>query len=225
VNKSLDESLDLTIVTGCARSGTSLVAGLIAKHGFFGGRVTGAGAANKKGFFENKALKDRGNKRLLELLGADPLGQHPLPERAKIDRSIAEVAPQLRRLSAEVFRAEGHANGPVFFKDAKCALLWPYWHAAFPKAHWIIVRRPDEEIVRSCERTPFMHKAPDWQAWVDAHKPLFTEILQTCDACEVWSSDIIAGKETPLTAFLERKVGAVKPEVFAEHVSKDLFSA
>lgn len=44
-------------VCGHARSGTSMVAGLLAEHGVFFGRCHGATSANAKGFFENRWLK------------------------------------------------------------------------------------------------------------------------------------------------------------------------
>lgn len=165
------------LITGCARSGTSLTAGVIAKCGAFGGKVTGPTRWNPKGQFENNYIRDLIVKPYLQdVLGVDKLGQWPLPD-------VKKLMPftSLRGTVEHRMREEGYTGGPWYYKGAKVCLIWPVWHEAFPDATWVIVRRADEEIVSSCLRTNFMRafdNAQDWQIWVDQHKKRFEEI---CD--------------------------------------------
>ena len=43
-------------IAGCPRSGTSLIAGLLAKHGVCVGNTTPGDKHNEKGYFENKEI-------------------------------------------------------------------------------------------------------------------------------------------------------------------------
>ena len=69
------------LITGCARSGTSLVAGIFNICGAFGGEISGPTIYNKKGIFENAFIREMLVKPWLENVGADPMGQSPLPDR------------------------------------------------------------------------------------------------------------------------------------------------
>ena len=46
------------LVTGCARSGTSLVAGIVNICGAFGGVTRPGNPANEKGLFENISIQE-----------------------------------------------------------------------------------------------------------------------------------------------------------------------
>jgi hypothetical protein len=140
------------LVTGVPRSGTSLVAGLLATAGAWVGETVPGGRANPRGFFENRVLRDRGNKVLLEELGGDPFGVRSLPPLAAL-----APRPDLARWVLEEIAAQGYlGERPWLFKDPKLCLLWPVWRRAFPTARWIVVRRPAADVVASCLRTPFL---------------------------------------------------------------------
>ena len=72
------------IIVGCARSGTSLVAGVINICGAWKGDTVGPSKHNAKGMFENHALRENIIKPLLFSIGADRKGQFPLPETKNI---------------------------------------------------------------------------------------------------------------------------------------------
>ena len=71
---------DPIFITGCARSGTSMTAGVINYCGAFGGQVAGATKNNRKGMFENNAIRELIVKPILRKHKFDPMGQNPLPD-------------------------------------------------------------------------------------------------------------------------------------------------
>lgn len=180
------------LITGCARSGTSLVAGIIAKCGAFGGKVTGSTPLNKKGQFENEYIRDNITKPYLSSIGADPLGQDPLPTAESL-----KPYPELRRHVEHQLTEEGYKRGRWYYKGAKLCLYWQLWHEAFPLAKWIIVRRDPRDIAQSCLHTNFMRayrNEEGWLQWVDAHLDRFTEMHQNdLDIREVWPEGIVQG--------------------------------
>jgi len=171
-------------ITGCARSGTSLIAGIVELSGAFGGTTCGRTTANKKGQFENVEIRNGIVKPYLKAIGADPMAQKPLP-----DVEHLEPFNELREAIMNVICRHGYRSGPWYYKGAKMCLLFPLFHKAFPHAKWIIVRRNDEDIIDSCLRTSFMKKCKGkegWQRWVDHHKYCF-ELMKKSD---LWTKEI-----------------------------------
>lgn len=190
------------IVTGCPRSGTSLVAGIIHKCGAFGGEMFGPTQNNKKGFFENRFVREQLVKGYLKKIGADPLGQKDLPK-------IGDLIPQPNwaKNFEQEFRQEGYRGGPLFVKSVKGCLFWPIWNEAFPDAKWVIVRRDDREIAESCLRTSFMRAYTDidgWLGWVEHHKQCFDQIWQHCsNVREIWPATILSGDLKEIQAVID----------------------
>ena len=122
------------LITGCARSGTSMTAGIIDLCGAFGGYTLGSSKANKKGFFENGEVRENIIKPFLTLCGADPMGQNPLPDVNK----LLDVA-NLDEAIQDIYSRQGYTGGPWYYKGAKLCLIWPAIHKAFPDAKWIII--------------------------------------------------------------------------------------
>ena len=116
-------------VTGLPRSGTSLVAGILAVSGAWTGATKPPSPENRKGNFENPALQDRFVKAYLALAGADPLGLDPLPD---FDAAPL-VAPEVwRREVLAALDKLGLPNQTWMFKDAKLALTWRQCPGASP---------------------------------------------------------------------------------------------
>lgn len=194
------------LITGAARSRTSMCAGIVHFSGAFGGNMTGPTPYNKKGQFENNYVRDHITKPYLRHMGLDPLCQHPLPDPAKLIDY-----PNLRTRVKGAMMEAGYKEGPWFYKGAKMCLLWPIWHEAFPNARWIIVRRDPGEIARSCMRTPFMRAfktVGGWMGWVHEHERRFGEMKAAgLDVTEVWSSEIINGNFDTIRGFVEGTEG------------------
>jgi len=211
------------LITGCARSGTSITAGIIEFCGAFGGDVTGPTPHNKKGQFENKTVRDKIVKPYLRSIGADPLGQHPVPNtnNLKID-----IYWQSRLI--ETMKQQGYRNGDWFYKGAKMCLFWPQWHFAFPKARWVIVRRDDDEIAESCMKTGFMRSYKNksgWQKWIDHHKQCFQEMKEAgLNTVEVWPSKVVRGDFTEMKEAITHIGLQWKPDVIQDFIDPRLWN-
>lgn len=180
----------MIFVTGCARSGTSLITEILKGHGVALGEVNSLS--------ENMAVREGVLKPYLRAIGADPLGQSPLPD-------AMEPCPALR---ASVEAAIGPLVEPWAYKDAKLALVWPVWADAFPQAKWVLVRRDAEKIAASCVRTPFMRAftgSAGWLNWVARQEARFDEMRTHLDLIEVWTDEVIADPKAfaPVCRFLD----------------------
>ena len=180
------------LVTGCARSGTSLAAGIIHICGAFGGELLGPNSWNQKGMFENLYIRENLVKPYLEAIGADPRGQRPLPV-----ASTCPIVQDWHEMFMDVMKEHGYEDGPIFYKGAKMCLMWPVWHTAFPRAKWVITERDNEGIIASCQQTVFMNTYNDeagWQGWIDHHKECVNEMwFAGCDGFVINTPDIIQG--------------------------------
>lgn len=203
----------MILITGCARSGTSMVAGIINKCGAHGGKITGPTAHNQKGQFENIRIRNDLVKSYLRGIRVDPLGQDPLPSDHMIELMRKNPNKRWRDLVLDAFKRPGQkwdGQTPLYYKGAKMTLMWPVWHYAFPEAQWVIVRRPDDQIIDSCLRTSFMkaHGASRkrWQGWIDVHKKRWLEMGKAgCDMIEVWSNEVVENytKAKPMIRWLD----------------------
>lgn len=197
---------DPVLITGAARSGTSMSTGIIHYCGAFGGEMTGPTPHNKKGQFENNYVRDHITKPYLRMIGVDPLCQRPLPDVRKL-----LPYPGLFTDVKTAMIHQGYKEGSWFYKGAKMCLLWPLWHKAFPNAKWIIVRRDPVEIAESCMRTSFMraYKTVDgWLGWVAEHEKRFKEMKEAgLNITEVWSRDLIKGDLDVMKGFVDATVG------------------
>ena len=212
---TIDDRLPSPIlITGAARSGTSMIAGAIHLCGAFGGVTVGPNRHNAKGMFENYKIRENITKPYLRELGVDPLGQWPLPDMDKLT-----IPTNWRQRVELVFSDEGYKNGPWFYKGAKMTLFWPVWHYAFPNAKWIIVRRHKQDIVQSCMKTGFMRafrndsiqkavgaddELSGWTWWVEQHLARFREMQDAGLNCRViWPEKMIQGDYQPLYETIE----------------------
>lgn len=180
----------MIFVTGCARSGTSLVTQLLQAHGCYLGK-----ADRVNSLFENVSVRENILKPILMRADVDPLGQDVLP-----DTNNLPPEPTLRDAVLRYF-AGGVMNGSPHraYKDAKLTLVWPLFHAAFPAAKWILVRRDKASIVDSCMRTGFMRKrsTPEaWAEWVDEHEKRFVDMRAALNLIEVWTDEVVSMPRT-----------------------------
>ena len=188
--------VDPILITGAARSGTSLTAGILSKCGVDLGKTCGATPYNKKGQFENEDVRNSITKPHLIYIGADPMGQDPLPQ-------TQDILPifNLRELVLSIYSKQTRSNRPWAIKGAKVCLMWKAWRQGFPEAVWVLVRRKRADIVASCMRTPFMKARKTekaWEEWVDYHEESFKDI-KYCGAkvVEFFPDSIVKGETRP----------------------------
>jgi len=191
------------LITGAARSGTSMIGASVNLCGAWKGDTVGNSRWNAKGMYENHALRERIVKPILRGMGVDPRGQYPLPITDNV------LIPQKFRDSVlnEIKKQGWTPNQPWMYKCAKMSLIWPVWQYAFPNSKWIIVRRKTSDIVNSCRRTGFMtefaHEGTQrkvgvdseedgWKWWVNQHEDKFIEIINAgINAKVVWPERMI----------------------------------
>jgi hypothetical protein len=192
------------LITGAARSGTSLVTGCINICGAFGGSMSGPTKYNQKGMFENHKIRQEVHKPYFKSIGADPLGQFPLPNPNKIT-----IPTDFKKRIEDVIISQGYKGGHWFYKGAKACLVWPLWHYAFPNAKWVIVRRRTGDIANSCIKTSFMrafrkqdvqrkigvkNERDGWIWWVNQHLERFREMMDEGLNCSViWPERFVYG--------------------------------
>jgi len=202
------------LITGCARSGTSLIAGIIHICGAFKGETSGPNQYNPNGMFENAKIRNNIIKPYLRGLKVDPMGQFPLPDIKKI-----EIPVNLRTRIEKVMLKEGYDDGPWMYKGAKMCLIWPALHYAFPNARWILVRRRTADIVSSCLNTRFMRafnnqsslrqvsaktERDGWIWWVRQHEKRFREMIENgLNVTVVWPERIVEGDYTRIKEAVE----------------------
>lgn len=170
-----------TFVTGAPRSGTSLTCQVLAACGAdFGTNLAHANKHNPHGYMEDTALRSRVTKPWLERIGADRIGQWPLP-----DQAWRPTASEVEAFHAD---AVTYMRAP-YAKDPKILPLWPLFDAAFPDARWVLVRRDAESIAESCLRTRFMMRfetRPEWIRWAHEMAKRIDDAAAYTDAVEVW---------------------------------------
>ena len=189
------------LITGAARSGTSMTAGVISICGAFGGVVNGPNGYNKRGMFENGTIRQQYVKPYLRSIDCYPLGQNPLPDLTSlklVNKMEKDGVNWWYDRITRVMKIQGYEfESQWYYKGAKMCLIYPLWHNAFPDAKWVIVRRKPEDIINSCMKTGFMRafSTPKmWADWVKQHEDLFREMIdQGLDVQEVWPEKMIYG--------------------------------
>jgi len=192
------------LITGCARSGTSLTAGIISRCGAWGGEVVGSTPNNQKGQYENTAIRNKVIKPYLKSIAVDPMGQNPLPpiDRVTWDANGSmEICNRHKKEVMDILYRQGYDGKSVwFFKGAKLCLIYPIWVRMFPEAKWVLVRRDDYDICSSCLKTSFMrafNKRNGWMVWINEHKKRFAEMkMLSIDLIEYWPFKAINGDFT-----------------------------
>lgn len=181
------------LITGAARSGASMIAGILNLCGVFGGNMSKTSLNDpNKGMYENVQITS--NIVNSYLLKHKINGQYPLPNIQTLD-----IPANWRETVLNVLNNEGYIKGNWMYKSASSCLIWPIWAYAFPNAKWIIVRRKDRDIVHSCLNTTYMNafdlkenqqavKAKDkeesWYWWVRQHNRRFVEMIEAGLNCK-----------------------------------------
>jgi len=201
------------LVTGCARSGTSIIAGAIHICGAFSGNVD-SHHDYRKSMFENKAIISNLCKPYLNKIGVDPKGQYPLPSLGQI-----EIVENWKSQVEEIMIRQGYQGGKWMFKSNNMCLMWPVWHNAFPNAKWVIVRRRTGDIIHSCQKTGYMRAFKDrqnqlavgtnneidgWKWWVHQHEAKFVEMMtEGLNLKIIWPERMVFGDYNQMYEMME----------------------
>ncbi len=213
-------------ITGVPRSGTSMVAGMLEACGLWLGPTVPGNADNPKGYFENLVLRDNLQKEILLHSGFHRLGVTSLPP-AEWQPDV----PNMKAAVAHVLTAQGYdGSRPWGFKDAKLALTWRLWHAHFPGARWVVVRRKADDIVASCLRTGFMNQHSNDRAFWCAFVQSYEARLERLRATVAWSRNVhpaqlVAGDFVALKWMVVRLGLAWREDAVRRFVAPELWHA
>lgn len=171
----------MILVTGAARSGTSVITSMLQACGANLGNPD-----NVNDLYENLAIREDLLKPLLQYYGGDRRGQRMFPSGFDKPHPYNIV---------DSFDAEFGEWGTSVYKDAKLILLWEIFQKELPKCEWLIIRRPVEQIVDSCMRTHFMNSwntRAEWTQWVMYHEHRIEELKNSVlNYEEVWSNEVL----------------------------------
>lgn len=203
------------IVTGCPRSGTSIVSGMLEICGAFVGTSPQPVKNDTRGMGENKSIYDTVVKPFIQhSMKADPAGQWPLVDMEKIMIPI-----DWELMVADALHKDGYKGGKWLYKSNTAALIWKVWSYAYPNAKWIIVRRRTGDIISSCLHTSHMKafKNPDyraeigaetekdaWTYWVRRYEAAFVDMLTAGVNCKVvWPERFVSSDYHQLYEVIE----------------------
>jgi len=216
------------LITGIPRSGTSMTAGIVNLCRAWGGNLAGPNRHNAKGMFENRAIVNTVLKPFLVSIGADPMGQKPLPDMEIVAAAAPIIGPKWRRRIEDIFTEQGYPGGTWWYKGVKMCLVWPVWATAFPGTKYMIVRRDREEIARSCLRTSFMRAysgMEGWLGWIAEHERRFEEMREAdLDIREVWSRRIVEGDLSEIRSVIDWLSLDFNEDAIREFVDPKLYS-
>jgi len=192
------------LITGCSRSGSSMIAATVNLCGAFGGKMFYENQSAKRGMYENVKIRDSVVKAYLREVGADDMGQYPIVDSNNLPLPV-DWKQQLRKILME----DGYSGGNWMYKDSRSALIWPIWHSIYPKAKWIIVRRRTGDVVDSCIKTGFMsafknednqknvgvkNEREGWIWWVHEYEKRFVEMITIgLDYRIIWPERMVDG--------------------------------
>jgi len=202
------------LVTGCPRSGTSIVSGMLEICGAFVGACPIPSKKDTRGLGENIAIYEKVVKPYLHKIHVDPAGQWPLPA---ADGNI--MPAQWNSMVESAIIADGYTQGKWAYKSSTAALIWKIWHFAFPNAKWLIVRRRTGDIVSSCLQTAHMKafrnksnrqaigiddETMAWTYWVRKYEEFFVQMVYAGLNCKIiWPERFIRGDYTQLYEIIE----------------------
>jgi hypothetical protein len=196
------------LITGAARSGTSIIGAAINHCGAF------LGETSKRAMFENIRIKEEIVKPYFDRMGVDVRAQYPLPDLHSIS-----IPTDWKQQVEQILTDEGYKKGKWMYKGTGMGLVWPVWHYAFPNAKWIIVRRKTYDIIQSCLKTGYMNAFSDediqqkigvsnesdgWLWWVRQHEKRFVEMIQEGVNCkQIWPERMVDGNYEQLYEVLD----------------------
>jgi hypothetical protein len=189
------------LITGCPRSGASMIAGVLKICGAFSGNCAVSPEDPYRWMYENVNMCKL-EEHYLASIGADFTGQRDFPVTKELQIPLTWNAEMNR-----IILRDGYESGEWMYKSRRIALLWPIWQYAYPNAKWIIVRRRTGDIVHSCMNTDFMNAystREDWIEMVHQYEERFIEIIsEGLNVRVVWPHRMAEGNYQQLFELLD----------------------
>ena len=182
------------LITGCPRSGTTIVANAIQKAGAF------IGQTSIRGMMENDEIREKLIRPYFKQKGLDCRGQF-------LKQHNVSIPTDWNVKIENILKSQGlTANNIWMYKGLGC-LIWPIWNYTYPDAKWIIVRRRTGDIIQSCMKTAYMtafNTEEGWKDWVHQYENKFVEMIEAGLNCKiVWPERILNGNYTQIYETIE----------------------
>jgi len=176
-------------ITGCQRSGSTIIAKIIKHCGTF----TGSTTEMMENIYINNCIED-----YYKLHGWDD--QYKLPN-TKLSSCV--LYSNIKR----GLKYDGYLEDkPWVYKSSKICQTWWLWNK-YKNAKWIIVRRRTGDIIQSCLKTGYMNAYQDydgWLGWVHEHEKLFVEMIEAGVNCkQIWPERMAVGDYTQMKETVE----------------------
>ena len=183
------------LITGAERSGSTLIARILAMCGVWHGHC-------------NKMYE---NKRIQHIHPVNNLHLFPQTE------NILPIG--FYEMVQDILLQEGWKGQKWMIKSSKLAQYWTIWHNIYPDAKWLIIRRRTGDVIESCLKTGYMRtfKEPEnlallnfskeedgWLWWVHQYEQKFVEMMQNGLNCRVvWPDRMVNGNYEQVKETLE----------------------
>jgi hypothetical protein len=159
-------------ITGMHRTGTSVVAGLLQRHGLWLGDAADMMSAdpfNPEGYFENNRLVEV-NDAILALFGGSWNMPPEFPAAWTDDPRLAYISDVARAMGE---RLDGRR--PWGFKDPRTALTLPFWRSVWGEVAVIVTVRNPLETARSLKRRDDMPLQAGMGLWSTYYRSILQQ--------------------------------------------------
>lgn len=187
------------VIVGTPRSGTSMTAGLFARHGCWTGECRKPNRHNPKGFFENLELK----KILLKRAGA-----------IVHEGRVAEYHPGFAKDINNLLVSQGYEGGPWLMKHS--ALYWKLWQDFYPI--WVVCWRDPVSIVQSGMKSGYFAGGKTEKALME-RIALHHEEMRNIEGHHVDTQKVAFGDFSSIRPAIE-EIGEFNEELAAKFVDR-----
>ena len=215
------------VVAGMHRSGTSVIAGLLAKLGVqMGTDLVPADGSNPRGYFEDREVV-RFHQRAFAARFPPPQSGHAdwgwTPDHAIESRDLEPWQPDARRLIER-----RSAAGPLWgFKDPRASVVLDFWDPLLPQPVYVGVYREPTLVAESMQRlranVMLRNHAYAWRIWKLYNDRLLAFVRRHRQRCVLINADAIEANLGRLPALLAEQLGVPVRDVdlrgeFAAHL-------
>ena len=163
------------IILAMPRSGSSMTAGLFAKHGVWVGPYRKGDSRNAKGYYESAPFKQS----LVDNCG-----------RLAPDGKLAKPVEGWRNIAELLLDDHGYKGGPWLVKHS--AMYYPVWHEFSPQ--YICVRRDLRAVEQSGKATGYFRNS----AAIEPHVEALDYVRDNLGGVDVFTDEIVQGNYSSL---------------------------
>jgi hypothetical protein len=200
------------IVAGMHRSGTSLVASILAASGVdMGDRLLAADRNNPRGYFEDLEILEL-QREMLHAATVPEDGGHRdwgWTESERLDRE--RFAGFTGRAGALVAAKSAGPAGPWGWKEPRTTLALDFWDALLDDARYVLVYRFPWDVADSMQRlgADVFLRRPDyaWRIWAFYNRHLLDFHRRHKDRCLLLSTDALQNEPGSWIELLRRRLG------------------